>query len=255
MKNIDFNFVRDESIRNIIIRDYNELQQLLENNISKSTIVISGGILESLLADALLSLNEIYFEKGYIHNQQTKKRLNLAAIVKLANEKHILNNENLPHTIRDFRNLVHIGKEIHENTQIDLDEAKFSFHAINKIINDLRKWYCKAIPLLSASEIEINFLELFTLPEPTNLDYSNIRPWIKNEVFNTWRTLDSKNIVIAQELNDSITKFKFDLSSGVIELIERITGKQVMRNSIIIALREVFANNASGSGAIGSTKR
>lgn len=249
---MDFNFIRDERIKKIIIRDYAELQKLAENNISKSTIIISGGILESLLADALAFSKDIYFDKGYISNQQGQ-RLTLEKIIQLAKAKNIISKDNLLHTIRDFRNLVHIGKEIKEDNPIDLDEAKYSFHAINRVIKDLRKWYEKAIPLFSASVIEVEFLELFTIPEPNNIDYSTMRPWIKSEVFRAGKDLVLKNILISEELEDEFPKIKFQLTSGVSDFIDKITGKKVIRETIIIAFREVFANNASGSGATGST--
>jgi hypothetical protein len=49
----DFSFIFEASIRTIVERDYEELQGLDTRTSTKSVIVLSGGIIEGLLLDAV----------------------------------------------------------------------------------------------------------------------------------------------------------------------------------------------------------
>lgn len=61
----DFSFITDSRIRNIVERDYGELQQLDTQTSTKSVIVLSGGIIESLLFDALIACGKWTFEEAW----------------------------------------------------------------------------------------------------------------------------------------------------------------------------------------------
>jgi hypothetical protein len=82
MEQIDFNFLNDTKIKDIIERDYKELQELASNNTTKSIIIISGGILESLLIDALVFAKELDF------NAACQKRL--VDLINTAKNKKII---------------------------------------------------------------------------------------------------------------------------------------------------------------------
>lgn len=48
---MNFDFIADQRFRTLLSRDYLELQKCLENDASKSALVLSGSILEAALSD------------------------------------------------------------------------------------------------------------------------------------------------------------------------------------------------------------
>lgn len=99
MEKIDFSFLNDSKIKDIVERDYKELQELATNNTTKSIIIVSGGILESLLIDALVFAKELDF------NTACQKRL--VDLINLARSKKIIREDVVSNAIRNYRNLVH----------------------------------------------------------------------------------------------------------------------------------------------------
>lgn len=53
MPQFDFKFIRDKEIKTLLTRDWEEVQKAFHHELHKSTVVLCGTILESLLIDAL----------------------------------------------------------------------------------------------------------------------------------------------------------------------------------------------------------
>ncbi|MBK7871744.1 MAG: DUF4145 domain-containing protein [Saprospiraceae bacterium] len=86
--------------REILLRDYSELRKCFENNLYKSTIVLSGSILEAVLIEYYVSTGNSEKEA----NEVTKLKL-FQLIDKAANDNLISERaKNLSSVVRDYRN-------------------------------------------------------------------------------------------------------------------------------------------------------
>lgn len=186
MEQIDFNFLNEQKIKDIVERDYKELQELASKNTTKSIIVMSGGILEALLIDALVFSKEIDFEEACKGERKNGKKLHLFNLINLAKDKKIIREDVLSNAIRNYRNLVHAGKEIRENIHFDSADSDLALSAIKIFSRDLKKWYERERYLqeiekhiLNTSQEEKDFLLVFGSPSPTQPNQPE-HPQLKN---------------------------------------------------------------------------
>jgi hypothetical protein len=232
MEQIDFNFLNDSKIKDIVERDYKELQDLASNNTTKSIIIVSGGILESLLIDALVFAKELDF------NTACQKRL--VDLINLAKSKKIIREDVLSNAIRNYRNLVHAGKEIRENMHFDSADADLALSAIKIVLRDIKNWYEKERFLwtledniLQLTEEQKDFLKLFASPSPTAPNQPE-HPLIKHRVYSSIRKL-VENKILREEKDERSKKVTYHLTPDAINFIEKhiIHGKP-QRTSIKI---------------------
>lgn len=127
-----FAFITDPRLAIILSRDYNELQTLDPYNSTKSVIVLSGGIMEGLLIDALVLSGTLTFSEAC--NNELKKIINKAL------EKGIITEDRLSHAIRNYRNLVHPGREIKDNVIFSVSDATIAKAAVDIFIREVKSW-------------------------------------------------------------------------------------------------------------------
>jgi len=132
---IDFTFLADLRIAKIVERDYNELQKLDPSQSVKSVIVLSGGIIEGLLFDALV-------ESGHWTFDEACQRP-LKDMVHPAKNKGIIRHDNLTDVLRSFRNIIHPAREIKDTLDLNESHAKHSRAAVDVVINEVREWHIK----------------------------------------------------------------------------------------------------------------
>src|SRR6266496_6307045 len=125
----DFSFMFDARIRKILERDYAELQQLSEQIFTKSVIVLSGGIIESLLFDALVASGKWTFEEAC--------QKYLKDMIGSAKGAKIIEEDRLTDATRRYRNLIHPGKEIKENMVFEEADAKSAKSAVEIVIREV----------------------------------------------------------------------------------------------------------------------
>jgi len=139
-KKYEFDFVADNGIRGIIQRDYNELQKVLEINAWKSSLILIGSLIESILSDQLIQNIRRYKEyKG--SSKKSIDKLDLANIIDDAVALDIITPtaQQLSHTIREYRNLVHPGYELRNNLECNNEEVEMNLKIFDKIYQHLRK--------------------------------------------------------------------------------------------------------------------
>jgi hypothetical protein len=120
------NFVTDAFKREILFRDIEQAYYLVNIGFSKSAVILIGGVIEELLRLYLEHKNiapEKYDFNGYIKACE-KERLLKSAIHKLSD------------FIRQFRNFVHLEKEITSRLTISIASSKIAFSSIFTIAND-----------------------------------------------------------------------------------------------------------------------
>lgn len=147
-----FPFIREEILKNKIQRDYEELRKVYEIGASKSVMVLSGGILEALLIDALSSEEEDakfdYYQKylegkGKDRNQPDIENWQFYQLIEIAAQRKIISADvrKISHIIKDYRNLIHLKAEIRDKLSVDKNVATSVVHLLLKAIDDISRWF------------------------------------------------------------------------------------------------------------------
>ena len=133
VKRADFTFVNSGELKRVLERDYVELQRLDPETTTKAVLVLSGALIEGLVLDAVVSSGKWSLEEG------AKRTLN--ELVNAALSAQILKHDRLSHAARQYRNLVHPGREIRENVQFSEPDAVVAKAAVDIAIREVREWY------------------------------------------------------------------------------------------------------------------
>jgi hypothetical protein len=151
---MEFEYVSDAAFQDILKRDYQELKKCHENEAYKSALIMCGSILEALLVD--------YFS-GSLPTGFTKDSLlvaNLAQLLDLAERESIINkgDKNLATVLKDYRNLIHPGREVRKKELFDKSTADISVLVLESLLRKLEQKYKERFPS-SAQDILINLDE------------------------------------------------------------------------------------------------
>jgi hypothetical protein len=130
---MEFGFIRNESLRVLIERDYAELQGLDTETQSKAVVVLAGDILEGLLIDSLTVAGRWDFDSAC---QQR-----LSDMIGPAKTKGIIKEDRLTRILKDYRNLIHPGRSVRNKVQLTKDDADLARVAVNLTIRDIAHWY------------------------------------------------------------------------------------------------------------------
>jgi hypothetical protein len=134
---MQFEFVSDETFQTILERDYEEAKSCLDTKASKSILILSGSIIEALLTD--------YFYENLPAGQTQATILNstLAVLLDLAENEGVItrSEKNLATVIKDYRNLIHPGREVRKKEQFDFETAELSFKILNLLIRKIERKY------------------------------------------------------------------------------------------------------------------
>jgi hypothetical protein len=141
----DFRFMQHAKLKKIVERDYSELQRVKTVGAAKSRLVLCGGLIEALLLDALLrdeqkanSATRSPKLKGGI---QVKPLVewNLGEVIDVAVELRVIETDaqQFSHGVRNYRNLIHPGKEMQSNQKVATEEADISEKVLEIVIREL----------------------------------------------------------------------------------------------------------------------
>lgn len=142
-KTADFTFMASSSIRKILERDYEELQGLDPDKSTKSVLVLSGGIIEGLLLDALVLNADYTFEQAC--------NVTLKDMIYRAVRVGIITQDKLTEVLRLYRNLIHPAREVKGSLNFTASDAKLAIHAVDIIIREVRDWRSKGQPASQAA--------------------------------------------------------------------------------------------------------
>lgn len=138
---VDFSFLCDNDLRRIAARDYAELQIIRGRSAWKSQLVLTGGLIEALLLDALRVRREDAKASGAAEKSRQLEEWSLGSLIDVAVELGIIGQDaqKLGHSVRDYRNLVHPGREIRSSLTIDEPEAEIAVKVLQIVVRDLTK--------------------------------------------------------------------------------------------------------------------
>jgi hypothetical protein len=143
----NFEFVQHSDLKKIIERDYAELQRVRIATGAKSRYVLCGGLIEALLLDSLLhdeakarAARRSPKLKG---GTQVKPLLdwNLGELIDIALDLQIIETdaEQFSHGVRNYRNLIHPGKEIQSKQKVATEEAEIAEKVLEIVIRELHQ--------------------------------------------------------------------------------------------------------------------
>jgi hypothetical protein len=120
------NFVTDGFKRNVIYRDVGNAFVLARHGFNKPAVVLAGGVIEELL--------RLYLE----HKRAAPPNNNLDSYIKACEHNGLLKDavNKLADSVRQFRNIVHLEKEISAKHTISKATAKAAVSSIFMIVND-----------------------------------------------------------------------------------------------------------------------
>ena len=138
----DFWFVHDPDLRQQLEEDWREAQAVHQVQAWKSCVILCGGVLEGMLLDALAqdqSRREAEFQRIYQRRAEALDRWDLIELATVANKMGILRKgiEHVGHALREFRNLIHPGKQIREKVKLSEEEAQIAIDVVKVYMRDM----------------------------------------------------------------------------------------------------------------------
>jgi len=136
----NFSFVKLTKLLHIAERDWEECWRALNAGCWKSALILSGGILETVLLSFLLRRRKKALATGAAqkaNNDITK--WTLGKIIDVTKELGLLTPpiDMLPLPMKEYRNLAHPGAEIREQISFSEAEARAAFHTLQAILGEL----------------------------------------------------------------------------------------------------------------------
>jgi hypothetical protein len=134
-----FWFVKDTDLRELLEADWREARRVHEAKAWKSCVILCGGILEGILMDALDKDWANASREYSVRRRRPAPPLNewdLVDLVESANKLRTFPKGaiHLSHAVREFRNLIHPGKQIRENVRVTEEQANVAINAVRMCI-------------------------------------------------------------------------------------------------------------------------
>ena len=137
----DFAYVSDTSLRDILQRDYQEIQRAYIAKSNKATIILCGGAIEALLLSALQSRADEARAASRRPKNDDLTRWDLADLIAVARELEVVSAgvERLATPVREYRNLIHPGNEIRNRLTFGEEEARIAIEVLHIVDRDLSR--------------------------------------------------------------------------------------------------------------------
>lgn len=121
-------FIKNDFKRGIILRDIGIAHSLLSFGFYKESVIISGGVIEEILRLFLLS-------------KKIDSKNTFNEYIKTCEQNSLLKSgiSRLSDFLREFRNLVHLEREITKQDTVNLSVAKSAVFSIFTIIDEINK--------------------------------------------------------------------------------------------------------------------
>lgn len=138
---LDFTYVHDSRLRLILQRDYREVLRAVDAKCWKAVAILSGGLIEGLLADALSDdVPNATSAAAAPGKNLDILSWRLVDLINVAVELGTVSKgaEKLSHSVRDYRNLIHPHKELKNKLRAEEQEARIALQVLLLIDRDLR---------------------------------------------------------------------------------------------------------------------
>lgn len=136
----EFIFIQNPKLREIIERDYQEIQRAFVAQCWKSALILAGGLIEAILLDGLEQKRDLALASSNAPKKPDLSKWDLSNLIEVSVELQLVTSgvEKLSHPIREFRNLVHPGNELRKKLTYGGEEARIGLEVLNMIHRDLK---------------------------------------------------------------------------------------------------------------------
>lgn len=144
----NFDFIQDPLLRDQLARDWDEAQRVHQVKAWKSCVILCGGILEGMLLDILKRDEQqakTAYQKKKLKSSPDLNSWDLVDLVDVAKELGLLSKGvgHLSHGLREFRNLVHPGRQIRERVSLTEEEAEIAFRVVQVCLREFSSRFLK----------------------------------------------------------------------------------------------------------------
>lgn len=138
--------IKNIQLVEIVRRDYREILIAFHGSAWKSSLVGIGGLLEALLIDAVQSNWQQVLQKCTLSQKDAAEPVTewkLVHLIERSTRADLISkgNKHYSDALRDYRNLVHPGKEIGSSDDISEGAVKTALAALHLVIEDLKRFY------------------------------------------------------------------------------------------------------------------
>ena len=135
----NFDFISDNRLRIILERDYLELSRCFESECYKSVLIMSGSLIEALIVEFFINKLPSGYTEKKILNLNLGQLIDLALTEKLIDERI----KSLSTVVKNYRNLIHPGRELRLKEQFDKETANVSLSLVRLILKEIKTNYVK----------------------------------------------------------------------------------------------------------------
>jgi len=131
--------VKDPQLRNVVERDYAEIQRGVAGQCWKSSIILSAGAIEAILLDLVLQEPARARKTKHAPEEADPTLWHLIDLINVAVEMGRISPgiQKFSHSVRAYRNLVHPAQEVRTGMKIGEEEAKIALEVLHIICRDL----------------------------------------------------------------------------------------------------------------------
>jgi len=133
----NFDFISDNRLRIILERDYNELNRCFESRCYKSVLILSGSLIEAVIVEFFINKPPTGYSEKKLLSLNLGDLIDLALSVKLIDERI----KSLSTVVKNYRNLIHPGRELRLNEQFDKETANVSVSLVRLILKEIKTKY------------------------------------------------------------------------------------------------------------------
>jgi hypothetical protein len=128
-----FDFITDEDFKTSLEKDFKEMSLCIQTGAYKAAVVIAGSIIEAILIDYVIAENVLEREDAL--------KLDFGRVLTLCKDKKIISEKtsDLSSVIKGYRNLIHPGRAVRLNENVDKDSAEVSKALVNIVLGEVEK--------------------------------------------------------------------------------------------------------------------
>ena len=134
MDALSFDFITNEPFRNSLQADYKDMISCSENGVAKPVYVLAGSIVEALLIEYLVATPSLC-------NGKDPLKMDLGGAVEACEKGRVLTSKtaSLCDVIRDYRNLIHPGRQIRLKEKISEEGARIAVALVGIISREIEE--------------------------------------------------------------------------------------------------------------------
>jgi tetratricopeptide (TPR) repeat protein len=138
----NLNRLSSSELKDMLQRDILETVLSLVTKCYKSTLVLSGSIIEAVLLDRIKARNisKYLIGKGNRKISKAVDKMDLCELIEVAEKENIINSTygHLSHFLRGFRNLIHPSVEQRKKLVVSKENAELAWTVAKKLISEVR---------------------------------------------------------------------------------------------------------------------